>query len=407
MIYNRLQKKDFATFYSLITIVAITISPTIFTEDGTGRNLMLITIMSISPIILIIYYGIHKLDWLLIILCAFLIINPLIYNPNTIRWSTMLYGCMFCLSFMAYIKVLEFGGLTGETYLKCLKYLIIAYAAVLLIQQVCVFTGLPIFNVSNYDPRFPWKLNSLSAEPSHSVRFAAILMFSYLSIKEIIEDKVISLKDSFKNDFWIWLAFFWVMITSMSSTAFVFIFIILIKYMRLQNIIPMLGLLLLVTIIIMISGNTTYERTLRFFLAAITFDDQLMIRTDPGAAARLAPLIICMKEIDFASVASWFGKGVDYASVLMNKHFPSVHTGGGVFALYVEYGFIPFIAYLICSIKIVINKFDIASCFFWLFICLNEGFNMQITWSALILFYTNKYMSNCQEVIPKSPKNIL
>lgn len=146
---------------------------------------------------------------------------------------------------------------------------------------------------------------------------------------------------------------------------------------------------------------------LDFFLAAITFDDQLMIRTDPGAAARLAPLIICMKEIDFASVASWFGKGVDYASVLMNKHFPSVHTGGGVFALYVEYGFIPFIAYLIFSIKIVINKFDIASCFFWLFICLNEGFNMQITWSALILFYTNKYMSNCQEVIPKSPKNIL
>ena len=79
----------------------------------------------------------------------------------TMRWSTVLYSCMFCVYFMAFARVLYSNGYDFSDFSKLLKGLIYAYCIVLIIQQFCVLTNLPIFNLSNYDIREPWKLNSL------------------------------------------------------------------------------------------------------------------------------------------------------------------------------------------------------------------------------------------------------
>lgn len=91
--------------------------------------------------------------------------------------------------------------------LKLLKYILIAYAIVLFIQQICVLLGIPIINLSNYDIRQPWKLNSLMSEPEHSGRMVALLMYSYLSIKSANNGKE-NFIESWKNDKLLWMAFF-------------------------------------------------------------------------------------------------------------------------------------------------------------------------------------------------------
>lgn len=144
---------------------------------GEGdRNLLLIWVMGVSPLIVIARFRFDKNDVLSLLFLASIIIFPLIFHPESMRWSTVLYSWMFGLTFIAYKQLLQLNYFTIEPYLKLLKALLLAYFAVLLIQQFCVLTGLPVFNVSNYSPAEPWKLNSLAAEPSHSARIVALLM---------------------------------------------------------------------------------------------------------------------------------------------------------------------------------------------------------------------------------------
>ena len=67
------------------------------------------------------------------------------------RWSTVLYTCMFSLTFMAYTRLLTISKLTAFKFMKILRALIIAYFAVLIIQQMCVLLGLPIFTSNLYE----------------------------------------------------------------------------------------------------------------------------------------------------------------------------------------------------------------------------------------------------------------
>lgn len=123
------------------------------------------------------------------------------------RWSTVLYSCMFCLYFISLSHLFSFSNISQSGILKLLKYILIAYAIVLFIQQICVLLGIPIINLSNYDIRQPWKLNSLMSEPEHSGRMVALLMYSYLSIKSANNGKE-NFIESWKNDKLLWMAFF-------------------------------------------------------------------------------------------------------------------------------------------------------------------------------------------------------
>ena len=380
-----------SNIYLIFVLVGMSISPTFATEDGTGRNFLLIAIMSLAPLVLFLYGKIGKMDILPILMIMLSIINPLLIHSQMLRWSTVLFGVMFCLNFMSYDKALQLGGFQIKQYLSCIKCLIYAYVVVMVIQQMCVLLGEPIFNISNYDIRQPWKLNSLSAEPSHSVRYMALLMYSFISIKECARGEKYDLAHGLTKDLYIWISFIWVMVSSVSSTAFLFLFIILLKFLSKQNILILLCIVIGIILAMSLIGNNTFERTFQFTLAAMTFDDQVMIKTDPGAAARIAPMIICAKNIDLASIDTWLGHGIDSVVWLMNRYFPSIHTGGGAFALLYEYGLVSFVLYLIFSFKVVVYKKDLISYLFWFFLCLNEGFNMQITWSAIIFCYTNNY----------------
>lgn len=72
-------------------------------------------------------------------------------------------------------------------------------------------------------------LNSLSSEPSHSARFVAILMYSYLWMQDLLFGRQVAWGESVKKHTGIWLAFFWVMLTSGSGTAIMLLGIIFLQ----------------------------------------------------------------------------------------------------------------------------------------------------------------------------------
>lgn len=365
-----------------------------FTLGEGNRNLLLIAGMSISPFIVLIYKRFDRNDFLLLLFMASIILFPFIFNPESLRWSTVIYSCMFCLTFIAYKSLLRNSNFSIINYQKVLKYLIYAYFFTLIIQQFCVLTGLPIFNISNYDPVYPWKLNTLAAEPSHSARIVALLMYSYIIINELILNRTYNLNKDFKNDKWVWLAFFWTMTTMNSGTAFLFLAIIFFKFISLKNLKQIFIFAVGVIIILNFIDSTSYERSYKTLIATLTLDQATILEADHSASIRILPFLILVKMVSLNSLDGWFGHGVDHVSTFLSDFIPGVNeglSGGGFFQIWMEYGFISVFLFFIFSFFSSYRKGDFFSIFFWFMLVFLYGVNNQIVWLCLILLFTNKY----------------
>lgn len=389
----------FTQIVPCIILIAMAVSIAFFL-GADNRNQLLIGVMCFSPLILLKYPSLYPQDTIIILFCGAIILFPILFHPETMRWSTVLYSVMFCLTFMGYNRLLINGGLTREHYQTLLVYFIYAYAAVLLIQQFCVLTNTPIFNISNYDPQTPWKLNSLTSEPSHSARVVALLMYSYINIKEAITKRRYVFKEDFKIDKWVWIAFLWTMVSMGSGSAFLFLLIVLLNFVHFKTLIPVFALVGgLLIIVETIDGTRAMDRTYKTATAVLTLDEKAIIKADHSASARIVPAMICIKRINLFETNAWFGHGIDNVSTFMSKQFPGVkkgYTAGGMAAFIFEYGIIAFLLFLIFSWKACIKRLNPIDMLFYFFMIFVFGVNNQFVWLAILLLYTNKYFLNKQ-----------
>lgn len=383
-----MQQSSHATYLIYILTILLAVSPSIALGDG-NRNLLLIAAMGISPILFFIYpIFIPKIDIPLIILCLMMIFFPWIRHSESMRWSTVLYTCMFALYLMAYVRVLYSSTFSKNDMLKLLKGLLIAYSAVLLIQQFCVLTGLPIFNLSNYDPGEPWKLNSLMSEPSHSARIIPILMYFYISLTNNND-----LKSSVQEHKLPWIAFLWTTLTMGSATAFLFIFIVLFKFVNIQHIISLFILVFVIGIgVLFLQENKSAKRLIQFTEAVISLDEKKMIKADHSASTRVVPSLMAMKYLNLDSLDSWTGHGVDYDASLPKMH--GVAKGSaGAFYIWINFGFLVAALLWAFTFSVCYIPGNYVTIAIWILTCvIVGGTNTQLLWLVLALTTSYKYV---------------
>ncbi|MFH5886172.1 hypothetical protein ACG2F4_17825 [Halalkalibaculum sp. DA3122] len=378
-----------------LILVSLAVAPAFVLGQG-NRNLLLIGVMGLSPLVVIAIPKFYKSDIWLLLFMASIIVIPLVHQPEHMRWSTVLYSCMFCGAFMAYNRLLHVNSFKVEQYRDLLKYLIYAYFIVLLIQQFCVLTGLPVFNASNYNSETPWTLNALAAEPSHSARIVALLMYCYITVRELILDRAYKLTLDVYNDRWVWMGFLWTMVTMGSATGFLFIIIVLLKFMRLRNLIPLAGVLGLIVLIINWMGVEAYKRTWDTFVATLSLDIQAIIQADLSASFRIVPFIVLSRMIDVTTLNGWFGHGIDHVSTFLSTIIPASPeglTGGGLLQVWINFGFLSFALFFVFSLMSTFNKSDYLSLLFWVLLVFMYGINNQIVWLCIVLLYTNRFFS--------------
>lgn len=380
-------------FLIYLFIISLAIAPAFALGEG-NRNLLLIAVMTLSPIILITCKQFYKIDiWLVLLACS-LVIGPFFLHPSSFRWSTILYSWMFFITFMAYNRLLFSNFFNVIQFFNLLHFLIIAYFITLIIQQFCVLSGLPIFNLSNYDPNEPWKLNSLSAEPSHSGRIVGLLFFCFISVKELIIKRNYALKLDFKNDIWLWVAFLWTMLTMGSSTAILFMVIIYFKLFSFQNFFFKGLLALCIFYVLNILGINQIDRLLATMKAFFTFDIRSIISADHSASIRIVPFFIIFTKLDVFSINGIFGHGIDSVSSFLYRFIPGVKnniTGGGFLQIWYEYGFLTFLYLLIFSFKAANCRSSVLNFIFWVLLVFSYGINNQITWLCITLLFTINY----------------
>jgi len=374
-------------------LLSLAVAPA-FALGEDNRNILLIAVMGLSPIIIIALDHLYKLDIWLILLMASLALAPLLHHPESMRWSTVLYSWMFCFTFMAYNRLLHTGFFTFHQFINLLRVLILAYFTTLLIQQFCVVTGLPVFNLRNYNPVEPWKLNSLSAEPSHSGRIVGLLFFCFISAKEICLQRGYILKIDSKKDKWIWFAFLYTMTTMGSATAILFIFIVFLKFIKRKNILPLAVLSL---VLVLILGNIeipAIDRTIKTTEAVITFDTEKVIVADHSASFRIVPVMVLITFVELFTLNGLLGNGIDSVSSFLYQYIPGggdAVSGGGFLQVWYEYGFLAFLFLLLFTLKATVYNGQLINLVFWFFLVFSYGINNQIVWLCLILLHTNNH----------------
>jgi hypothetical protein len=390
--------------FLLLILISLAVAPAFALGEG-NRNLLLIGTMLISPFIILSSQKFYKSDLLLLLFLGSIVFAPLLNQYESVRWSTIMYTMMFGFTFIAYKQLLHREIFSLESYQKFLMYLIYAYFFVLLIQQFCVATGLPVFNVSNYNPEDPWKLNSLAAEPSHSARIVALLMYCYIYIKELMEKRGYNFRLDFKDDKWIWLAFLWTMLTMGSGTAFIFLFLVLLKFMKGKDLVPLVIMLVIVILIVNMIGGSSLERSFKFTMSVLTFDTNAIIQADHSASLRIVPSMLIAQMVDLSTINGWFGHGIDFVSTFLHKVMPGIPegtSGGGLLQLLIEYGFMSFMLFIIFSFYNSFKKGDYLSIAFWFMLVFLSSVNSQVAWLAIILLFTNIYFKekiNKKEIV--------
>jgi hypothetical protein len=287
----------------------------IFLGEG-NRNLGLIALMFVAP--LFILRRTLEVDVYLLGFAFSIAIFPALVHSGGTRWSTIFYTLMFCGFFVSYDGMLRRRMLRLAVFVNIIRYLIIAYTVVLIIQQLCVLVGLPIFNLSNYDPSNRWKLNSLSAEPSHSSRILGLLMLSYIFGTRLLVLADENPKVSQRQNGILWLCFFWTMITMLSASALIMIVLVLAANAQGKGFhFYAFGFLLAIFTMFAFSNELT-ERVLAMSSAFVTLDYIAVLNADHSGAMRLAPMLVLLDKIEVFSISGLFGNGVDSVSLFMS-----------------------------------------------------------------------------------------
>lgn len=389
---------------SYLVFIAFAVTITYFMGDG-GKNILLIGVISITPFLLLFTKG--RFDRLDFTFLLFIIVLFFVYmmHPNSFRPMSYLYTLCFVTSFLFLRKSINIGYFDLDTVIKVIRNLIYAYCIVLLIQQGCVLFGVPVINqgVSYIDQ--PWKLCSLSPEPSHLVRFVFFLMYAFIELREVQMNNYYT-KYSAKVDRCVWLCFFWIMTTCVSTTGFVLLFLIFSKFINKRTLLKfsVLGVIVFFLLSIALSSNETFGRIPKLVGALFTFDFDVINEIDHSAADRFLSFFMLFDHFDIFSEAFWIGEGMDVGKhigqelmVASSNDISYIETDqnvGGIVGFFIDAGILPFsllIAGLQMFFKFIKNKLLVA---IWYFFAFFSGINMQMFWLSLILLYMVYYFSN-------------
>ena len=269
------------------------------------------------------------------------------------RFSTLGFLGMYLILYINYYSFIVKGTFTLEYFTKVLKYLIIAYAVVLIGQQMCVLVGLrnmPLLNLQNQFFLSITKLPSLTLEPSHSARILTFTMLGYLRCMEIMKGKRITLQELFSPEQRIvTFSFLWSMLMMGSGTAFVGMGVLSLYFITRKTVIYIIPLIIGMFMLGQSMELKQMDRAIALAEAASTGSAEEAMAADGSGATRIIPVMNVFTKTDVTQLETWIGK----KSMEKDKYWwKRTDT-----KIYDQYGLIAFIISLVFIYSCVIRHF--------------------------------------------------
>ena len=153
----------------------------------------------------------------------------------------------------------------------------------------------------------------------------------------------------------------------------------------------------LLIISIAASENHNFDRAFRFSKAVLTLDEKQIIKADGSGAHRIVQSFRGARFVGLNDKDDWVGHGVDADQKLIPNWQSSYLTGnGGMFSMWINYGFLPFAIWCFFTFKVIFQKNNqLISFLIWLLIpAIGGGCNGQIIWLILSLSLLYKILNN-------------
>ena len=348
-----------------VNIVVAGTCPAIFRNDAY-LNVALCILMALSPLLLLfrscrrtlplldIPLGLYALSALLL---------PAIFHPATLRWSTQFFTAAGAVWFAMMARAVPAAGLNPRRIVTILEWLVAAYAIVLVIQQICVISGLPVFNSGLVYTYAPFKLNSLMTEPSHSSFFLSVMMFYRGLQLRLVQQRSVpqgaSLLADLRTRWWVWLAFLWVLFTTCNASAYFWSPLALLPYIGRRNYYYYLSaaaVTLMIVALTPIGQSTQIKRLTRMTTAIVTLDPDSIDAADESIAARVGPSIYGARAVDVCSRDAWTGHGVDADRRDLTPPRIFEEGSAGVFHTWYIYGIVAAISLWIVIVETTFRK---------------------------------------------------
>ena len=297
------------------------------------------------------------------------------------RFSTLGFLGMYLILYINYYSFIVKGTFTLEYFTKVLKYLIIAYAVVLIGQQMCVLVGLrnmPLLNLQNQFFLSITKLPSLTLEPSHSARILTFTMLGYLRCMEIMKGKRISLQEWFSPEQRIvTFSFLWSMLMMGSGTAFVGMGVLSLYFITRKTVIYIIPLIIGMFMLGQSMELKQMDRAVALAEAASTGSAEEAMAADGSGATRIIPVMNVFTKTDVTQLETWIGK----KNMEKDKYWwKRTDT-----KIYDQYGLIAFIISLVFIYSCVIRHFfSIETLLYLILLGFTLG-NIYYAWGCLMI----------------------
>ena len=339
-----------------------------------------ITFMGLCPLIFIAKKPIVT-KALVLAAIYWLVCYTLSLLKGEMRFSTLGFLGMYLILYINYYSFIVKGTFTLEYFTKVLKYLIIAYAVVLIGQQMCVLVGLrnmPLLNLQNQFFLSITKLPSLTLEPSHSARILTFTMLGYLRCMEIMKGKRISLQEWFSPEQRIvTFSFLWSMLMMGSGTAFVGMGVLSFYFITRKTVIYIIPLIIGMFMLGQSMELKQMDRAVALAEAASTGSAEEAMAADGSGATRIIPVMNVFTKTDVTQLETWIGK----KSMEKDKHW-WMRTDTKI---YDQYGLIAFIISLVFIYSCVIRHFfSIETLLYLILLGFTLG-NIYYAWGCLMI----------------------
>lgn len=339
-----------------------------------------ITFMGLCPLIFIAKKPIVT-KALVLAAIYWLVCYTLSLLKGEMRFSTLGFLGMYLILYINYYSFIVKGTFTLEYFTKVLKYLIIAYAVVLIGQQMCVLVGLrnmPLLNLQNQFFLSITKLPSLTLEPSHSARILTFTMLGYLRCMEIMKGKRITLQELFSPEQRIvTFSFLWSMLMMGSGTAFVGMGVLSFYFITRKTVIYIIPLIIGMFMLGQSMELKQMDRAVALAEAASTGSAEEAMAADGSGATRIIPVMNVFTKTDVTQLETWIGK----KSMEKDKHW-WMRTDTKI---YDQYGLIAFIISLVFIYSCVIRHFfSIETLLYLILLGFTLG-NIYYAWGCLMI----------------------
>lgn len=368
---------------------------------GAGdKNLFLVAVMSVSPFLF--FMERRQLDvidfWFILML--FLMLGVCLMHFDSFRPLSFLYTVGFVFSFLFLRSMILHERLTSTFFITILRYLIYVYGIVLIFQQLCVLVGMdPIFG-RGVSIENKWKLPSLTPEPSHLARFDFFVMYAYLILREKEDGRMYTLDDA-KNEKMLWFLYFWTMLTCVSTTAYLFVFLIFVRYIKFS--VKTLVKYLLAFVVVgsflfyLFADLEAFQRVFNIIPVLFSLSPEEINVVDHSAAHRIVPIFVLFNWINPYESSFWLGNGMDYG-LSMNQSFMYESSGdstyaqgdanvGGVTNAFVDFGMITMSILIFSLLKLFKDVPDKFFVWMWFFVNIFSAINTQFFWFSMLLVY--------------------